>query len=190
MAKTHKQLQEEAELLGIAKNQSAEKLIAAIAEATSPKAVAELDLKNRALKADNEDLRKKPVAGAVGRSADIDELLKPVVELLEAQLADKEVYTDPYRTGLANAFKLAIAAVKGEDVPEEELLTPLTQTSVKGARVLTGRQRLIKKAGEYVTLKGGRASLRTGLTETQIAEADDIMKRLGVEKGKYDIPAE
>ena len=215
MLKTYKQLQDEAELLGIKQNQSTEKLVAAIAEATSVEAVARItkackEDENKMLTFYQEKVKQKDTEiktltrsiaevneintrlgeTAGGSPADVDTAIEKITELLDAQLADKEVYTDVYKTGLANAFKLAIAAVRGEDVAEDDLIKPITQSTIKGAPVLSGRQRLIKEAGKFVTTASGTARLRSGLTSAQIEEADEIMERLGVEKGKYQIPAE
>lgn len=113
-----------------------------------------------------------------------------IIELHEAQLADRNVYTEPYLTGIANGLLIALAAVMGEDVDESKLLKPVTQVAVKGAKVLTGRQRLISEASKYISMAGGRGQLRSGLKPDEITEADEIMKRLSVEKGTYTIPVE
>ncbi len=201
--KTYKQLQDEAELLGIKQNQSAEKLVAAIAEMTSVGRVAEIINFNKEredqaagrIKELTENLAEvneinSKLGDAGGRPADVNEILEPAVELLDAQLADKEVYTDPYKTGLANGLRMAIAAVNNVSLAEEDLIKPVTQTAIKGAKVLTGRQRQIKEASKYITIRRGVPNLRSGLTPDQIKEADEIMKRLGVKEGTYRIPAE
>ena len=104
-------------------------------------------------------------------------------------MADRNVYTEPYLTGIANGLLMAVGVITDEDITEQ-LLKPLTQVGIKGAKVLTGRQRLIKEASKYISTYGDKNRLRSGLTPAQITEADEIMKRLGVEKGKYDIPVE
>ena len=179
--KSYQQLQEAAVLLGIKKNQSAEALVAAITEATTPEAVASL-----------QDLIDELQVAAKTVSVlpkDVDDALEKVTELHEAQFADRNVYTEPYLTGLANGLLMAIGAIKGGDV-SKQLLKPITQVAVKGAKVLTGRQLFIKQASKYVTMRGGTGALRSGLTPDDIKEADRIMKALGVEKDKYTIPAE
>ncbi len=207
MAKTYKQLQDDAELLGIAKNQSTEKLVAAIAEMTSVKAF--VDLRKEKIKccsltlesqdrveeltknlAEVNEINTKLGEAKPVDTPDLDIILKPVVELLGAQLGDKEVYTDCYKTGLANGLTMAVAAVNGVTLADDELIKPITQTNIKGAKVLTGRQALIKEAGKYITIRCGVASLRSGLSTDDVKEADEIMKRLGVKEGTYAIPAE
>ena len=168
--KSYRELQDDAELLGIAQNQSTEKLQAAIAEVTSVNAVSTLMELNAKLGEAAE-----AVTEGTGTPVDLNKILEPVTELLDAQLEDKNVYTDPYRTGLANGLSMAIGAVKNEDV-NEHLLKPVTQTAIKGAAVITGRQRLIKAAGKFVTLASGTGRLRSGLTPDDIKQADEIMK--------------
>ena len=198
--RTYKQLQEEAELLGIKQNQSAEKLTKAIEEATSPKAVALLNITISKLDKFNAELSDelKETSTKLGEAAeakkdlpsDLAGVIDRIVECHDTQLEDRNVHTDPYLTGLANGLLIATGIARGETI-KERLLTPITQSRIGGAKVITGRQRLIKEAGKFITnAGGGRWLLRTGLTVDQIAEADEIMKRLGVEKGKYSIPAE
>ena len=131
MTKTYKQLQDEAELLGIKQNQSTGKLIEAIAEATTPKAVYELmaicgGLRGRVRKL--EETIPQPAA------PEILDILAKIDELHEAQMADKEVYTTPYLTGMANNTLVIRALITGESVDEEKLLKPINQVDVGGRR--------------------------------------------------------
>ncbi len=121
---------------------------------------------------------------------DVDAVVKGISELHEAQLANRDVYTDPYLTGIANGLFMALGKVTGKDM-SEELLQPVTQqVDIKGAKILSGRQRLIKEASKFIYMKGSVGSLRSGLTPVDVEKADEIMKVLKVEKGKYNIPAE
>ncbi len=191
--KTYKQLQDEAELLGIKQNQSTEKLVAAIAEATSVLGVTKLMSLNAALDSQNKELVRalegKPVPTA-SIPSDIDDIVAKIDELHEAQMADKEVYTTPYLTGMANNTLVVRAIVTGESVDEEKFIKPITQVDVGGAKIPTLRERLVKAAGEYVTMASGSPRLRTGLTPEQIEKADEIMVALGGEKGLYVLPKE
>lgn len=182
----YKQLQDEAELLGIKQNQSTEKLVDAIAEATSPEAVALLIIEIAGLSEINMKLGEAKEA----RPSDLEAVIERMIECHDAQLADRNVHTDVYLTGLANGLLVGMGIAQGEEVTER-LLKPITQTNVGGAKVMTGRQRLLKEAGKYITnAGGGQWRLRSGLTDDQKAEADEIMERLGVTKGTYSIPAE
>lgn len=191
----YEQLQETAKLLGIKQTQKKEDLEAAIANTTSPKAVALLIKNNEELQMTvsllNENIAEvNEINTKLGEAAPAtDEGLVKIVELHEAQLSGKEVHTDPYQTGLANGILLAIGILRGEDVTEQ-LLTPLTQTEVGGVTPLTGRQRLIKEASKYITKVGGRHNLRSGLSDEQKATAMEILKKLHVENGSFEIPAE
>lgn len=179
--KNYKELQDDAELLGIRQNQSAVELDKAISLATNPETVGALLELNRKL---------GEAAEAIGdQPGNIDDALEKITELHEAQLDNKEVYTEPYLTGVANGLLMGIGQITNEDI-SEKLLTPVTQVDIKGAKVPTGRQRLIRAASKFVTMAGGRGHLRSGLTVEQIADADEIMKALQVKKGTYEIPAE
>jgi hypothetical protein len=194
--KEYPQLQAEAKILGINPNQKKDLLIDGIAAATTPEMVAQARevAANVAgtLEATVIDLetRLEVALHDCGESTNIDEGLKRAVALMETQLADRNVRTDPYLSGIANGIKLAIAAVQGVDVDEDELIKPMSDSGVKGAKQLTGRQRLLKEARKYITLQGGMFSLRTGLAGGDIKMADEIMEALGVEKGTYNIPNE
>lgn len=184
--KNYKELQDEAELLGIRQNQSGVELDKAISLATSPETVGALMKLNEKLGGAVDALQER----LDGQSpADVDDALEKITELHEAQLDNKEVYTEPYLTGVANGLLMGIGQITNEDI-SEKLLTPVTQVDIKGAKVPTGRQRLIRAASKFVTMAGGRGHLRSGLTVEQIAEADEIMKQLQVKKGTYEIPAE
>lgn len=187
--KNYKQLQDEAELLGIRQNQTTAELVNAINAATSSETVGALLELNKKLGEAVEALQEKLDTGTRGQPVDPDSILAKITELHKAQLADREVYTNPYRTGLANALLMAIGVITDEDI-SEKLLKPVTQVDIKGAKVLSGRQQLIRAASKFVTMANGKWRLRSGLTSDQIAEADEIMKRLKVEKGTYEIPAE
>ncbi len=180
---SYRELQVQAELLGIKQNQTADELNKAIAVATTLEVVAGLMETNRVL-----------VEAAEARSdetaPDVDAAIKKIGELHKAQMENRDVYTEPYLTGVANGLLMAIGEVKGEDV-SEELLQPVTQqVDIKGAKILSGRQRLIKEASKFIYMKGSVGRLRSGLTPADIEKADEIMKVLKVEKGTYNIPAE
>ena len=200
MTKTYKQLQDDAELLGIKQNQSTEKLIEAINEATSPKAVFEL-LKSRAelivatdeLQDMNAGLTKRldevGQGGTVTPAGELESIIVKIGELHDAQIADKAVHTEPYRTGLANGILIARAVITGEEVTDK-LLKPITQVDIGGAKIPTQRERLVKAAGKYITLAGKEGpQLRTNLSEEDIAKADEIMVALGGKKGVYVLPS-
>ncbi len=190
MDKTYKVLQDEAELLGIKQNQSTEKLIAAIEAATTPAAVGELigrckTLNEHCKSVDELNTRLGRQAEANGIGGDIIEKLD---ELHEAQLADKNVYTEPYLTGMANQTLIVRAIVTGEEMDKEKLIKPITQVDVGGAKIPTQRERLVAAAGKYITIQKGMAQLRTGLTVDDIKKADEIMVALGGKAGVYTLP--
>jgi len=183
----YQQLQEDAKLLDINPNQKKEILEEAISEATTPVIVVNLNKLLKDAEEANEELREK--IGSIGTPASGTDGLEKIRELYEAQMADKNVYTEPYLTGRANAFLEAIGIITGEDMTEN-LLKPITQVAIKGAKVPTGRQRLIKEASKYIATTGDRNQLRSGLSAEDIKEADRIMKALGGKPGVYIIPAE
>ncbi len=183
MTKTYKQLQDQAELLGIKQNQSTGKLVVAIAEATTPEAVSSLV---SVIKEQAKQLAEVKPGAHIG----LDDILDKIDQLHEAQMADKNVYTEPYLTGMANNTLVVRALVAGENVDEEKLIKPITQVDVGGAKIPTQRERLVKAAGEYVTVASGSPRLRTNLTKEQIEKADEIMVALGGEKGVYVLPKE
>lgn len=124
-----------------------------------------------------------------------DELVK-VLERLEkvhaAQLGARDVYTDPYQTGLANGVRLAIATVNDEDLSDGDLLKRPLGTRAAGAKVLSERQMLLKEARGLITTQGEKPALRSGLSEQQVERAGELMKILKVDvpKGQYDVPDE
>ncbi len=183
MTKTYKQLQDDAKLLGIKQNQSMEKLVAAIADATTPEAVG-------ALIVNYEKLEEQLAEVEPGAPIGLDDILDKIDQLHEAQMADKEVYTKPYLTGMANNTLVVRALITGEKLTGEDFLKPVTQVDVGGAKIPTQKERLIKAAGLYITLASGSPKLRTGLTPDEIKKADEIMVALGGEKGVYVLPKE
>ncbi len=183
MAKTYKQLQDDAELLGIKQNQSTDKLVAAINEATTPEEMGKLVQKITEL---GEQLSEVKPGAHIG----LDDIVAKIDELHAAQLADRNVHTDPYLTGMANDTLVVRGIVTGEDVDEDKLLKPITQVDVGGAKIPTQRERLIKAAGMYVTVASGNPMLRSGLTGEQIKKADEIMVALGGKAGVYVLPKE
>jgi len=186
--KTYQELQDEAKLLGINPNQKKEDLVTAIANATTIAAVAAMMELNQKLGETVKELQERP-GPATPVPMDLAEILKPAIELHEAQLADRNVYTESYLTGIANGITMTIGAIKKEDVTEQ-LIKPVTQVAVKGAKVLTGRQRLIKEASKYINTYGDKNELRSGLTPEEVEKADEIMKALKIEEGTYIIPTE
>ncbi len=180
---TYKQLQDQAELLGIKQNQATEKLVRAIAEATTPEKVGALRAACARLEEQLAEVQPGPPIG-------LDDIVAKIDELHDAQMVDKNVYTEPYLTGMANNTLVVRALVTGESVDEDKLLKPITQVDVGGAKIPTARERLVKAAGQYITVASGSPRLRTNLTPDQIAKADEIMVALGGEKGVYVLPKE
>ena len=121
-------------------------------------------------------------------AADLETILAPAVDLHKRLLADKDALIDPYLTGLCNGALMARAAIEGRDLSEDEMATPATNSPIKGAKSLTMREHLIKKAGKYVTLQQGVFRLRTNLSEDDMVECEDTMRRLKVPEGEYFIP--
>ena len=183
METTYEQLQTEAALLGIKKNQSTEKLVAAINALTTPEVVSVLVIKCQEL----EDQLKEVQPGAhIG----LDGIIAKIEELHEAQLADRNVYTEPYLTGQANNTLVVRALVTNESVDEEKFIKPVTQVDVGGVKIPTQRERLVKAAGKYITIASGSPRLRSGLSREETAKADEIMVALGGKAGVYVLPKE
>ena len=189
MAKNYKELQDDAELLGIKQNQSTEKLIAAIDAATSPAAVAKLMSNLFEMDEINTELAK-----ARSRPTDVEDILEDILEKIDelhvAQLDDKNVHTEPYLTGMANQTLVIRAIITGEALDNGKLIKPVTQVDVGGAKIPTQRERLIKAAVLYITMASGTPQLRSGLTAAQIEKADEIMVALGGKAGVYTLPKE
>jgi len=195
---TYPELQAQAKSLGLNPNQKKEELIKAIAAITSVEGAADMRKSYETLEKDyialrekyNKKLEEELERGASRPTpADVEAVIEKITDLHAAQLQDRNTFTEPYLTGLANGLLLARGIVTGEDVTEK-LLKPISNVAREGAKVMTNRERLIKAAGKYVTLASGTARLRTGLTPDEIKEADEIMKLLGYKKGQYAIPKE
>ena len=182
---TYKELQDQAELLDIPQNQKKEVLVIKITEATTPKAVSEL----MAIAGGLRDKCRK-LEEATPLPDDISEVIDKIDELHEVQLSDKNVFTEPYLTGMANNTLVVRALVAGESVDEDKFIKPITQVDVGGAKIPTQRERLVKAAGNYITVTSGTPQLRTNLSKEDIAKADEIMVALGGKKGVYVLPKE
>ena len=190
--KTYPELQEAAEVLGIAKNQKMEVLLDLIAQATNPATVGPLMTENKDLVTQVEDLESRLQETVEGGGDGLSEAIERIQALLDAQMDNPDIHSVPYHTGLANGEKLALAAALDETVEDEDLLKPVTQVQRRGGAPLMPQYQCdCKESRMYLTLTSKNGlQFRSGLTSTQTQTAEKLMKKLRVKLGMREIPAE